>query len=182
MSNPKGNPPKQSVTESSSDALAAVSLVSPKAQLTDLRLDGGSFDRVKPSQDFVDQLPQVTQEIIQVAERLEVMNAFTLSAALSGETDTHGPASAALSTAVVISARFVAVYTLRDSASMSAEQIDVFGRVNSIYNCWPYWREFVQASTVRMGLPSLVLPLLTVGGALRMAGFAKSAKTDNKSS
>lgn len=35
--------------------------------------------------------------------------------------------------------------------------------VNSAHNhLWPYWREFAQQATLRMGIPALVVPLLLV--------------------
>jgi preprotein translocase subunit SecB len=33
--------------------------------------------------------------------------------------------------------------------------------MNGIYNIWPYWREYVQTTTSRLGLPPLTLPVLT---------------------
>jgi len=32
--------------------------------------------------------------------------------------------------------------------------------INPISNAWPYWREFVQGMSTRMGLPALTVPLL----------------------
>lgn len=37
--------------------------------------------------------------------------------------------------------------------------LDEFAKVNGVFNAWPYWREFVQNTLVRMGLPPLALPL-----------------------
>ena len=34
-----------------------------------------------------------------------------------------------------------------------------FVQVNSIIHIWPYWREFVNCQALRMGLPSLTLPI-----------------------
>ena len=35
-------------------------------------------------------------------------------------------------------------------------------RINPISNAWPYWREFVQNMSSRMGFPALTVPLLEI--------------------
>jgi hypothetical protein len=34
--------------------------------------------------------------------------------------------------------------------------------INPIFNAWPYWREFVQSMSTRMGYPALTVPLLEI--------------------
>ncbi|MBU4232572.1 MAG: hypothetical protein L6277_02245 [Desulfobacterales bacterium] len=34
--------------------------------------------------------------------------------------------------------------------------------INPIFNAWPYWREFVQNMSARMGFPALTVPLLEI--------------------
>ena len=34
--------------------------------------------------------------------------------------------------------------------------------INPISNAWPYWREFVQSMSSRMGFPALTVPLLEI--------------------
>lgn len=45
---------------------------------------------------------------------------------------------------------------------MSAADVKAFADFNSTFNAWPYWREFVQSMTARMGLPSVIIPVLPV--------------------
>lgn len=51
--------------------------------------------------------------------------------------------------------------TYRVPSNMSAPEEDLaeFARVNSVFNAWPYFREFVHASLARMGLPPFILPV-----------------------
>jgi hypothetical protein len=42
------------------------------------------------------------------------------------------------------------------------EELDAFAKINSVFNAWPYWRELAQSTSVRMGIPPIVIPLLTV--------------------
>ena len=57
---------------------------------------------------------------------------------------------------------FRLVYTLESVKGISQEQVDAFGQANGVFNAWPYWREYVQSTTVRMGLPPLVLPVFRI--------------------
>lgn len=61
-----------------------------------------------------------------------------------------------------IQATFCLLYSLENLTGLSNDHIAAFGQLNGIYNVWPYWREFVQSTTCRMGLPSLTLPVFKV--------------------
>ena len=58
-----------------------------------------------------------------------------------------------------IRAKFLLAYKIDDTAKIIKRNIDAFGQINGLYNAWPYWREFVQATIARMGLPKLVIPV-----------------------
>jgi hypothetical protein len=61
-----------------------------------------------------------------------------------------------------IEAEFRVVYSVDSMDGIEEKHVDAFGRMNGVYNVWPYWREYVQSTTVRLGFPPIVLPLLTV--------------------
>lgn len=50
-----------------------------------------------------------------------------------------------------------------DLTRIGKAECEAFARLNGIYHVWPYWREFVQSSSVRMGLPPLVFPPVLPG-------------------
>lgn len=82
---------------------------------------------------------------------------------------------------VRIEAEYCLQYRLSSFADVRKQHIDAFGRLNGLYNAWPYWREFVQSATVRMGLPPLTIPVLPPVGAKRRpqtkaVGKAKSGR------
>lgn len=52
---------------------------------------------------------------------------------------------------------YLATYSL--SADVDIRAIRAFSRGNAVFNCWPYFREFVQDVCGRVGLPALTLPL-----------------------
>ena len=49
-----------------------------------------------------------------------------------------------------------------------------FMTVNPISHAWPYWREFVQSMSARMGFPALTVPLLEIVPKKSVAEKAKS--------
>lgn len=67
------------------------------------------------------------------------------------------------SAALVVSVEcaYAADYTItRDGFMPTAEQIKAFKDGNAIFNVWPYFREYLQSSLVKMGLPPLTAPFL----------------------
>jgi len=61
-----------------------------------------------------------------------------------------------------IRAMFALVYKAKDLSNLSEKAFDSFGQANGVYNAWPYWREFVQNVTTRMGLPPLTIPVFRI--------------------
>ncbi len=58
-----------------------------------------------------------------------------------------------------IDATFELVYSLESFEGIEDQNLQAFACTNGVYNAWPYWREFVQSTTTRMGLPALVPPV-----------------------
>lgn len=67
-----------------------------------------------------------------------------------------------------------------DQGDVDQADADTFGRVNGIYNAWPYLREYVQSSLLRLGLPPFELPLLRAGAAAQLAGFVDPPHEGNE--
>lgn len=59
-----------------------------------------------------------------------------------------------------IKATFTAKYL--SSQQLTKEQIKVFSKNNVGYHVWPYWREFVQSSCSRLGMPPISIPMYSV--------------------
>ena len=60
---------------------------------------------------------------------------------------------------VSVKAGFELKYKLPKAFGATRRELDMFAKVNSLFNAWPYWREFVQNTATRMNLPPIVLPL-----------------------
>ncbi|MFH2002320.1 MAG: hypothetical protein ABIK28_21795 [Planctomycetota bacterium] len=58
-----------------------------------------------------------------------------------------------------IKATFLLVYKCSDLSGLEPIHYESFAVFNGVYNAWPYWREFVQSTTSRMGLPLMTLPV-----------------------
>ena len=55
-------------------------------------------------------------------------------------------------------------YALRPDAPTPREEVVTrFGELVTMFAVWPYWREFLQSSLTRMGLPPVTIPLLRHG-------------------
>jgi hypothetical protein len=61
---------------------------------------------------------------------------------------------------IVIECCFEAEYRLALEFTPSEKQIEAFRSANSVFNCWPFFREFVQTSVTRMHFPPPPVPFL----------------------
>lgn len=59
---------------------------------------------------------------------------------------------------VEIMARFVILYDLPEKEGITHENLIAFAQTSGVFSIWPYWREFVHSMSMRMGVPSIVLP------------------------
>jgi hypothetical protein len=62
--------------------------------------------------------------------------------------------------AVLVECAYEVDYLLREGFQVTPEQVKAFKDGNGIFNAWPYFREYLQNSLVRMGLPPLAAPFL----------------------
>ena len=51
-------------------------------------------------------------------------------------------------------------YRLADGYQPAPKTVRAFKDGNAIFNCWPYFREYLQNTVTRMNLPPLTVPLL----------------------
>ncbi len=62
-----------------------------------------------------------------------------------------------------VQAEFGLAYSAELSEGATDEQVNLFGQRSGTHQVWPYWREFVQSMSTRMGLPAIRVPLLIPG-------------------
>jgi hypothetical protein len=63
---------------------------------------------------------------------------------------------------VSISATFLGEYRTAKGFRPTTKELDAFLKANATFNCWPYWREYVQSSVARMDLPPTTLPFFRI--------------------
>jgi hypothetical protein len=51
-------------------------------------------------------------------------------------------------------------YGLPAGFEATDEELKAFAGLNGTFNAWPYFREFVQTASARMGLPPIMIPVL----------------------
>lgn len=61
---------------------------------------------------------------------------------------------------VEILADFRATYAA--SEELDQDCLEEFGKANALFHVWPYWRELIQSTCARFGLPAMVLPMYQV--------------------
>jgi hypothetical protein len=62
-----------------------------------------------------------------------------------------------------LQARFRLIYEVAEDAPAFAQaDAAAFAHWNSVFNAWPYWREFLASSLARAGLPPMVAPVMRV--------------------
>jgi preprotein translocase subunit SecB len=90
------------------------------------------------------------------SKRIRVTVNFSLRAFYEGP---ERPQTAPL----LVEVGFALSYALTSDDGIDDEKVDAFGKMNGVYNAWPYIRELVQSTLTRMSLPALTLPVLTSG-------------------
>ena len=58
-----------------------------------------------------------------------------------------------------IQASFMLRYGAKSIAEFDDSVFEAFAKTNGVFNAWPYWREFVQSMTLRMGIPGVTIPV-----------------------
>lgn len=59
-------------------------------------------------------------------------------------------------------ATFALTYSIEKFKGLTQKGFKQFADLNGIYNAWPYWREFMQNTIARLGLPPLVIPVFRI--------------------
>ncbi len=139
--------------------LELASLVAQRVQIEDIHLT-----RTTVRRDFdADEPPPVVEfgfnAETDLDSELQQINARVFFSFDSHFEDDDRPEKAPLH----IDVTFSLTYSLTSLDEIDEEKVDAFGKMNAVYNAWPYVREFVQSTLVRMGLPALTLPVLTSG-------------------
>jgi hypothetical protein len=61
---------------------------------------------------------------------------------------------------IAVECCFEAEYRFAEGFTPTDKQIEAFRSANAVFNCWPFFREFVQTSVTRMHFPPPPIPFL----------------------
>jgi len=121
---------------------------------------------------------------IDPAESLVLQHTFDAKTTFSqedGTLDVRALLTVSAGDVLRIDAVFLLTYIFKkDEIPVSDELAAAFGRLNGIYNVWPYWREYVQSASVRAGLPPVTLPLMTSGSMLKYYDAKEKASAGSR--
>jgi preprotein translocase subunit SecB len=126
-----------------------------------------------------DRLPEQLELQIGVKARTEATKAKGCGIAVVVEFDVAGRYTGVDSKVapLQIAATFQVEYTLDSLEGIKSENIKAFAELNGVYSAWPYWREYAQSVTVRMGLPPMPVPVYRTGEGKYLSGKAKGKPT-----
>lgn len=149
------------VAELSKKQFAAAVKVARGAELELIALERG---QVGLSESFVDsgqKMPQVELEFRRKVKAFRP-DAQILRTRMTFQLIGHDVSSGKKTQLFTIKSVFVVQYRLPEKVEVSQAECQSFADSNGVLNCWPYWREFIQSSVARMGLPPLTVPFFKV--------------------
>jgi hypothetical protein len=59
---------------------------------------------------------------------------------------------------VEMMARFVILYDLPERGGITREGLIAFAGSSGVFSVWPYWREYVHSTSLRLAVPPIILP------------------------
>lgn len=74
-------------------------------------------------------------------------------------TGTQAGSSGEAENSLSMSATFVLHYTMSSFEHLTDSHLRAFAQVNGVFNAWPFWREYVQSTSSRLGLPAITVPV-----------------------
>lgn len=145
-------------------------LVSNRVQIKDVRLISCSCEQ-KPAATAGKKSYDITTSTDVQSDKsrglIVVIVKFHFAASVEEQTQEPG---------LTIDASFVLTYQIDSFDGLTQEGFKQFANLNGVYNAWPYWREFVQNTVGRMGLPPLTIPVFRIVEPSSGARAGKKAK------
>jgi hypothetical protein len=71
-------------------------------------------------------------------------------------------------------------YALNPEFELTPEHVRAFKNGNAIFNVWPFFREFLQSSVLRMGYPPVTIPFLRLHPKPKASGGSANPQSANR--
>ena len=131
---------------------------SRRAEIAGIRLASGTFENRLRAED--------KQKNLDVTFRLTPGERKIIETTFQASTDFEcaivQPAEDAGEPLIRMQCILVATYDLHEGYTPTEAEINAFHKANVTFNAWPFFREFVQASACRMGVPVPPVPFVRV--------------------
>lgn len=137
-------------------------------QLEDVRLRSGHFSRRVSSPS---EAGKVVVEISHSARAESLPGRSAFQVVFDGKAALRPAEGESTEPALEVQVEIELRYAFPKGTEFTPEELAAFAGLNGVFNAWPYFREFLQSATTRMGLPQFVLPVFRV----RKAPKAKPA-------
>lgn len=139
--------------------LVAPERVVASVQIEDVRLRAGSFRRRVSSPAEVGKV-EVEISHAAHAEALPGKSAFLV--VFTGKVALRPVEGATKEPALEAEVEIELRYAYPEGLDFRPDELEPFANLNGVFNAWPYFREFLQNATTRMGLPPFVLPVFRI--------------------
>ena len=163
--------------------LADIHQVAKQSELRDITLVSSSCERLPGEIGESNELSLTfNAETILDVENIQVISNVTFGVkAFSGKANQEG-AENNKNPILNMTANYSVRYTLQSMDQFEKGVLLAFGRINGTYNAWPFWREYLQNTVGRMGLPTMTLPLLRVERLVEMFEPKEDSSTESEDS
>lgn len=128
-------------------------------QLEDVRLRAGSFRRRVSSPAEVG---KVEVEISHAAHAEAMPGRSAFLVVFTGNVALRPIGAASKEPALEAEVEIELRYAYPEGLDFRPDELEPFANLNGVFNAWPYFREFLQNATTRMGLPPFVLPVFRI--------------------
>ena len=153
------------------DAMRALGEVSPHAELLYILLYECSSSRSSASEGHTENRIRAIYSAFEEGE-CGCLVEYDWTRVLEGKLDDVEYASPMQ---VTIRASFEARYRI-DAPGIDSSHVEAFVRTSSVFQTWPYWREYLGSMSARLNCPKApVLPPLPIPLAAHLAGFRNPA-------
>lgn len=160
--------------------LQLASVVAAKADLVNIEFVSGHF-RLRARGVKLDRISMDSTQSVDISQRDNI--SVVVAMRLFADEVQSGRALKDTTLAepvLAIDAELRLQYRLPAESEFSQDEALAFGKINGVYNCWTYWREYVASACSRLGIPPVVLPLLKVDNAVAFAGFVAPRNSAKK--
>jgi hypothetical protein len=155
------------------DVLKSVSEVVPRVQIGEVRLDALASKRASVVPEPGSEVTLTTNHgagyRLAGQTRLDARVRFSVKASAPDTPEAEF---------FTLTAVYYLMYESGSSlADVAPDKLKAFIGVNAVHNAWPYWRELVQSTMTRMGLPPVTVPLLKLRAPSQSAAGATTSAT-----